>query len=257
MPYLGDFLGQLLSEITVARMHADLETVRLAELYASHPLMKYMPVPHLRMPDVDVEIPVVMKQPEEPRGGESPRGGAKVKELRARFASVLDAHLSRARLAVPTADRQRLDAALDESATRLSGPSETSVDVNRIADAFTETVTRALGGAVRLGAAPAAAAGPGTSPPPGAARPPGDAVTPAPSGADGDFARALREAARMDFLKARAPPPRLMALVTTSEVREAGTPEHLTRLRIKVSEQAVEWTTVESEGRRQERLVPE
>lgn len=61
----------------------------------------------------------------------------------------------------------------------------------------------------------------------------------------------------MDFLKARAPPPRLMALVTTSEVREAGTPEHLTRLRIKVSEQAVEWTTVESEGRQQERLVPE
>ena len=32
MPYLGDYLGQLMAEIAIARMHADLETVRLAEM---------------------------------------------------------------------------------------------------------------------------------------------------------------------------------------------------------------------------------
>ncbi len=65
MPNLGDYLGQLLSELSIARMQADLETVRLAELYAMHPLLRTMPVPHMRLPDVDLEIPVLIKASED------------------------------------------------------------------------------------------------------------------------------------------------------------------------------------------------
>ena len=75
MPLLGDYLGQLLSEITIARMHADLETVRLAELYATHPLLKNFPVPHVRLPDVELELPVLIKTSEEAHPGQPPRGG--------------------------------------------------------------------------------------------------------------------------------------------------------------------------------------
>ncbi len=46
MPNLGDYLGQLLSEITLARMHADLESIRIAELYAAHPLLRTFPFQH-------------------------------------------------------------------------------------------------------------------------------------------------------------------------------------------------------------------
>ena len=85
MPYLGDYLGQLLSEIAIARMQADLETVRLAELYAAHPLLRTLPVPHLRLPEVALEIPVLIEASEEPRAGESARGGATLADMRLRF----------------------------------------------------------------------------------------------------------------------------------------------------------------------------
>ena len=68
----------------------------------------------------------------------------------------------------------------------------------------------------------------------------------------------LKAEARREFLKIRRPPPRLTALITTSEVREAGPSEVIVRLKLKVSEQSIEWTMTESaDGSTQERLVPE
>src|SRR5437868_1648504 len=94
MPYLGDYIGHLLSEITIARMHADLESVRVAELYASHPLLRNMPVPHFRLPDVDLDIPVVVSKVEEAREGESSRGGSSVVDMRKAFDQVLKIRLA-------------------------------------------------------------------------------------------------------------------------------------------------------------------
>ena len=65
MPYLGDYLGHLLSEITNARVQADLESVRVADLYASHPLLKHMAVPRFRLPTITIDAPVVMRNMDE------------------------------------------------------------------------------------------------------------------------------------------------------------------------------------------------
>lgn len=232
MPYLGDFLGLILSEITIARMQADLESVRIAELYSSHPLLKTMPVPHVRLPDVDVDVPVVIKQMEEPLAAQSPRGGAAIADLRRAFDGVLDAQLARIGRPLTAAERDRVRVSLDASTARLAQPSETAVDVNRAADEFTTAALKAIE----------------TTPPP-----PGAPATPVPPAVVTD----LSQRARVEFLKARKPPPRLMALVTTSELREAGAAENLARLRLKISEQGLEWTTIESEGLTRERLIPE
>lgn len=232
MPYLGDYLGQLLSEISMARMHADLETVRLAELYATHPLLRTMPVPHVRLPDVEMEVPVLIKASEEPRAGESARGGATIADMGRKFDEVLAAHLSKAGIALSVADRGRLRAALDERLTPTGMPTEISVDVNRVADDLTAAALRVVG----------------------ELRPKSTAAEPAiPT----KIAAELGEAVRLEFLKLRTPPPRLTVLVTSAEIREAGTTENLTRLRLKVSEQGVEWATIESEGVQRDRLVPE
>ena len=71
MPYLGDYLGHLISEVTMARMQADVEAVRIAELYASHPLLRTMPVPRFRLPEVQVDIPVVINELEPSNEGGS------------------------------------------------------------------------------------------------------------------------------------------------------------------------------------------
>src|SRR4051812_7222602 len=96
MPYLGDYIGHLLSEITMARVQADLEAVRLAEMYASHPLLRHMPVPHFRLPTMTLDVPVAIKGMEEAKIRESPRGDVPLPVMRERFAAVLTSHMERA-----------------------------------------------------------------------------------------------------------------------------------------------------------------
>lgn len=232
MPYLGDYLGQLLSEISMARMQADLETVRLAELYAAHPLLRTMPVPHMRLPDVDLEIPVLIKASQEPRAGESARGGVALADISRKFDEVLTQHLVRTGVKLSNAESKKLRAALDERLTSTGTPTEVSIDVHRIADDLSSTALRVVG----------------------ELRPTSDIAKPA---LPPMIAAELREAVRVEFLQLRTPPPRLTVLVTSAEIREAATAENVTRIRLKVSEQGVEWTTTESDGVRRDRLVPE
>src|SRR4051812_17667499 len=112
MTYLGDYLGQLMSEISMARMQADVETLRIAELYAAHPLLRTMPVPHIRLPDVELDIPVLIKASAEPRAGESARGGAVLADLRKAFDKALATTLANSEVALTAAENKRLRAAL-------------------------------------------------------------------------------------------------------------------------------------------------
>jgi len=228
MPYLGDYLGQLMSEVALARMQSDLETVRLAELYASHPLLRHMPIPHLRLPSVDLEIPVLIQATEAPREGESPRGGVPVRELRRKFDELLDTELTKAGIELNTTSLRKVRSALAGRMSALEGPSETGVDVRAVADDFTDTAVRTI-----------------------AALPRTEATV------IGPLATELREVVRREFLKVRAPPPRLLALVTSAEIRDAGTSENVTRLSLKLTEQGVEWTSIETDGVIDARLVPE
>jgi hypothetical protein len=229
MPNLGDYIGHLLSEITIARMHADIETVRVAELYAGHPLLRHMPVPHFRLPNVEVDVPVVIKQMEEPRSGELPRGAPALKNMRKAFDEVLTKRLSEERIRLKPEHKKKLKSVLDKKMVSLTQPIEMAIDVNRVADELASTVSRTLtesGGPVDPARRP-------------------------------KLEEKLKEEARIEFLKLRKPPTRLQALVTTAEIREAGPSEVITRLQLKITEEAVEWTTIESNGRKQDRLIPE
>lgn len=228
MPNLGDYLGHLLSEIAIARMHADLETVRIAELYAAHPLLRSMPVPHVRMPDIDLEIPVLVDTVEEPPAGEPPRGRGAVPDLRKKFDEVLSEHLARSNVSLTPADRAKLATALDSRLPQHQLPAEVSVGVLRLADDLSAAATKAI-----------EEANPGTP-----------ATEPA-------RVNDLKEAARAALLQVPRQPPRVRVLVTSSQIRESATAENLTKLRVKISEQGVEWATVGVGGERQDKLVPE
>jgi hypothetical protein len=232
MPYLGDYLGQLLSEMTMARVQADLEAVRMAEFYANHPLLKHLPVPHFRLPAVTLNVPVVIKEMEEPPPGESPRGSVSFPLLREHFDRILEEHLKRAKIRIPDTERARLNQALDETMSRLRQPPYVSVSVLNIADELVAAVSKVL-------TVPERQRG---------------AIKPEQMG---KLADDLRAAVRLEFLNLRTEPPRLHVLVTTSEVREAGPQELLAHLNLSISEEAVEWTVIESQGRAYNKLVPE
>lgn len=229
MPHLGDYLGQILSEVTIARMQADIETVRVAELYAAHPLLRNMPVPRFRLPDVEIDVPVVIEQMEEPSPDEAPRGAPTLADMRKEFDKVLTEELSKKDVRLKPEQKKKLNAMLDKKTVALTRPVEIAFDVGRVADELAHTVSQTLtesGGPVDPGMRP-------------------------------KLEKDLKEAARLGFLKLRKPPARLRTLVTTAEIREAGPRENVTRLRMKITEEGFEWATVESDDRTEDRLVIE
>ena len=232
MPNLGDYLGQLLSEISIARMHADLETVRLAELYAEHPLLRTLPVPHVRLPVVELDVPVLVESSPDSRAEESARGGVKLEDMARKFGDVLDARLSQAGVALTAADRKRVQSALDGRLALRGVPIEVAVDVSGVANDLSETALRAMD---ELKAT---------------------SRTPKPVLPEG-FAADLKATVRREFLALRTPPSRLSVRVTSAEIRDDGTPESVIRLHLSASEAGLEWTTVGPEGEQQDRLVPE
>jgi len=232
MPYLGDYVGQLMSEITMARVQADLEAVRVAELYASHPLLRHMPVPHFRLPDVDLEIPVAIKQMEEQQPEEPVRGGPSSAALRTTLDKVVQEQMDKRGIRLTAAQKTKLASALDQKMVAVAQPAEVAVGVTPIADSLAQSVPAILN---EIKGPPA----------------PTDASAMADLGAE------LKTSLRTEFLKLRKPPPRLLATVTTAEIREAGPSESIVRLRLKITEQAFEWTMIESEGRSEDRLIPE
>jgi hypothetical protein len=226
MPYLGDYLGQILSEISIARMQSDLESVRIAELYATHPLLKTLPVPHVRLPDVEIDLPVLIKASEDLKSESSARGGVKIEDVSRRFISVLTSQLSEENITLSTAEHKNLRLEITKRLASFKIPAEISIDVLRIADDLTATAARVI-----------------------------------PDLAQIDYSQnilsKLRENARLELLRLRAQPPRLSVIVTSGEIREAGNSENVARFKLKISEQGFEWKTIELNGIQQDRLIPE
>jgi hypothetical protein len=65
MPKLNEYIGSLVSSITNARIMSDIQTVKVAEEYANHHLLKYFSVPRLRIDDVEMTIPIVLEEIDE------------------------------------------------------------------------------------------------------------------------------------------------------------------------------------------------
>jgi len=152
-----------------------------------------------------------------------------------KFDEVLSDQLASAGIQVSEAVRTEIRTALDARMSAKDMPGEVSGDVRRVSDDLTVTAVRIL---EELSTS-AEASG-----------------TPAPE-ATAPIADELREAARLEFLKLRTAPPRIVAMVASSEVRALGGSENVTRLRLKVSEDGVEWATTDADGTERDRLVPE
>lgn len=66
MATLAELISALVSEFTAARVHADLEAVRVTEVYRRTPLLEGAPIPRFRLPELTIELPIGI---EEIRGG--------------------------------------------------------------------------------------------------------------------------------------------------------------------------------------------
>ena len=216
----------MLAEITIARLHADLEAVRIAELYAEHPLLRTMPVPRFRMPEVELDVPVVINEIDKPEPIDSEHEAPTPNDLRRLFEKILDIQLKNDGIEINASVRRKLKLALDSTVLTLTKPPEIQIDMSRMAIEFSKTAMKALP----------------------------ESISPKKRT---EFEEKLKAATQIEFLKYRILPPRVNTLITTAQVKEAGPGEVVTRLRLKVVEESFEWTSIEAEGEKQDRLVIE
>lgn len=249
MPYLGDYIGHLLSEVTNARVQADLESVRIAEIYASHPLLRNMPVPHFRLPKVDLDVPVAisdMKSAEDPEAT-----GRVLTNIRESFPRVLAIQAKKAQIGMKDDEKIRIEKELDrrilalkkepvilkadlfsaaervEAAKRLSITTITDDFISAAAKILEPRLKKEAGGAERLQ----------------------------------KLKTDLKKAAFMEFSKFLHENTRLDVSMTSSELKEIGRESDpgsiMVKIHLSISEEAFEWSVVDSEGEVRELLVPE
>ncbi len=120
MPRLGDFIGALLSDAVQARVRADLESLKIAEAYSGHDLLKYLPVPHFRLPDITVDFPVIVSSLQ----GESPANGGKLfdEPIRADIQRNVRRALLESGIRLSNAQRLKVYAAVEQRSKRLFEP---------------------------------------------------------------------------------------------------------------------------------------
>jgi hypothetical protein len=68
MAKLSEFLGELVSSISSARVRSDLQSIRIAEEYAKDELLQHFTVPRMRVDKVELSIPVAVEKLIEKKG---------------------------------------------------------------------------------------------------------------------------------------------------------------------------------------------
>lgn len=249
MVKLGDYVGMILSEMTRARAQADVETLKLAELYASNKTLRHFAVPRVRLQNVEITTPLMIDKQDESALEEYNRP-VKISEVRALVDSAIAANLERNNIKLSAADTSAVKKSIDErsgavarrfAVTRTqpaagrAQPEEmiSLTDTKNIADEYVDQVDTSL---KRL-----------------------KATQPAYKNIDVDKISAeVKADLRAKIANLRPLPPRLEVLVNTAQIKETATKELVTYVKFTITEDSMEWSEYQSStGEVREQLVPE
>ena len=228
MPTLSDYLGQVVSSIATARMQSDMESVRLADHYASHPLLKHFSVPRFRVMNVKLDMPVAIHNIDD---FDALRG----KTQRAHFAvdsgplvDALDAELETAGIALDAPAKKRIEQAIHTQAATVQRVDVLSTSTTHIVDTITNTLRRELTAAPDVTAQDREA-----------------------------FLARFTDTARSRLLTLHPGPQEINVIVNNAELRDMGPLELMTRIQVTLTEEGMEWKQIESGGEALSRLRPE
>ncbi len=241
MATLGDLLGALISEFTAARVHADIEAVRMAEIYRNTPLLEGAPVPRFRLPELNLEIPIAVK--DLPEGGFGPSSPTKAPS-RQQLAQAVSAAAAASGLQISTAQQTKIVAALSADVKQVWSHGLSLPQALAATQVLAATAARSVPSAPRTGGQrkPAADADPQASA--------------TPSGKQ--FQREMLQHLQRVIMGPLDISPRIDVIARTSELREIADSQVILRMNVRLKEDGFEIVKIDqADGTTSERFVPE
>jgi len=253
MPYLSEVFGYILSEITTARLQADLESMRIADLYAGDSLLKHMPIPHFRLPELNVDIPLAITDIEE--NGEKITGrDAIIASSEESVMFHINSTLEEGGVVLTDQEKQSMANEIKSTTSRMRDKRVTALNSKKIVDELLETAVTGLR-MIRISRERVPERNRRTK----KAKEEHEHLLKALSDENlKAMSSTLIGKVSTDISKKiLAEPANIRVLANTAEIREAGPTNVLAMFHLSIKEEAYEWATMESDGNIEQRLVPE
>lgn len=227
---LGDYVGKLLSEISKARVQADIEAVRIAELYARDPLLKNFPIPRVRLPRVEINAPVVITEVQE---ANAPYKRIDAKKLTAISQVAITKTLKTRNINLTNNEVQIVNRRLNAGITRMEPTLESDLSIESIAKNLSGESMNSLKSIrkvkVKLGPQ--------------------------------EFKKVSMEInheIKMEMAKIQQPEEaRVKVSALTTDIKQINDNQKVTYLKLSIAEEGVEWTKILDDDTEENILVPE
>jgi hypothetical protein len=239
MVNLSDYLGTLFSEITRARVEADLTSYHIAQQYRQDEILKHFPVPHIRFKSIDITLPVVMTGVDEKSLSEYMKP-LDPDVVRKRVADSVTAVMKRNKVTLakkeimPVLTSDRINLFVKKNGPTLRTGSRpamlTSLDTRKLSDEYSTEAVEVL------------RASQGTK---------------MEKEAYMRIRNELKEEIDKRLTQLKPPPPVMDVIVNTAKVKEAADKDTITYLTFTVFEEAFEWADYESDGVEKSKLIRE
>jgi hypothetical protein len=213
MPKLGEFIGALLTDVVQARVRADMESLKIAEAYSGHNLLKYLPVPRFRLPDITVDFPVVVSSLQ----GEPPAAGGKLfdEPTRSEIQQSVKRALQESEVSLSNAQQIKVIAAVERRSKQLfkAGP-QVLLSSQNISNEIARAASSSMKGALKASDKQA------------------DKLS--------KFESMMKISMRELLVTKLAQSPYLQVAVASDEIKQHGANDSLLRVRLTITEDAYE-----------------
>ena len=227
MADLGVLLGALISGVVHARRIADEESAAIAEHYKDNPLLSGMSIPRVRVPEVSIDIPMLIEAQDE---GEADQI-ADTDTIKEAVGKELKASLEREGLKMTAEDLQRFDETFGQHLNKVVVPSvyrsPREAIIRAAEDAYSATVKDKI-------------------------------VKDATLAASSRVVSNLRFSASGSALQKIGRSPQIGASILTAEVKDKSSVANVSRMTLTLKEEGLEWSIGENDdGTMTRKLTPE
>lgn len=225
MADLGDIIGSMMSGIIRARRLADEETAALAEYYRENPLLEELTVPRVRIPELTIDFPIILENLNE---GESPQL-EDTNKIKKAIVDQLNLSLTSNNIRPTGTFKRTFQTKVGAKLTALkkqTGSVSKETVVREVHKAFTESLKSS-----------------------------GTTLT---RDQQIRIAKDLRSVSSLSGFLSKPVAAGVLGNVRTSDVKEKATPDTVTRVKITIREEGLEWSTQATDsGGEKHTLQPE